>query len=118
MAHGGPTWQLTREERRELARGRHVMSHQSSNVQQSTACCSYIGQMHADRRCRVCLAPLSNGAIVCSEACDDLAWELCPTTDGELWKGNGRSRGTRPSGAPCLCQSAGGSASYSASSLA
>jgi hypothetical protein len=36
-------------------------------------------------RCRVCLAPLANGCVVCSDECDELAWRLCPTVDGELY---------------------------------
>ena len=40
-------------------------------------------------RCLGCLAPLANGRPVCSDACDDLAWNLCPTADGEVWAGRG-----------------------------
>jgi hypothetical protein len=31
------------------------------------------------------MAPLTNGAAVCSPECDELAWRLCPTVDGELY---------------------------------
>lgn len=36
------------------------------------------------RRCLGCLAALENGALVCSEECDQLAWRIVPTISGEL----------------------------------
>ena len=42
--------------------------------------------MATTRRCIFCFAPISLGALVCSEACDEAAWKLCPTLDGELYE--------------------------------
>jgi hypothetical protein len=38
-------------------------------------------------RCLYCFDRLTNGAPVCSEACDTGWWQIVPTTDGELWDG-------------------------------
>jgi hypothetical protein len=38
------------------------------------------------RRCLGCLARLENGALVCCEACDDLAWRITPRLSGDLWE--------------------------------
>ena len=61
---------LSREERRALVRAR--------------------GQAPATptaptSRCLFCFGPLMNGAPVCSDACDEGAWLLVPTLDGELY---------------------------------
>jgi hypothetical protein len=45
------------------------------------------------RRCLGCLAPLSNGALVCCEACDELAWRITPTLSGDLWESGRRGIG-------------------------
>ena len=37
------------------------------------------------RRCLACLCGLSNGALVCCDACDELAWRIVPTLSGKLW---------------------------------
>ena len=37
------------------------------------------------RRCLACLCGLSNGKLVCCDACDALAWRIVPTLNGELW---------------------------------
>ena len=61
---------LSREERRALVRAR--------------------GQAPATptaptSRCLFCFGPLMNCAPVCSPACDEGAWLLVPTLDGELY---------------------------------
>ena len=34
--------------------------------------------------CRYCLAPLENGSAFCSDECEDGAWQIMPTVDGEV----------------------------------
>jgi hypothetical protein len=42
--------------------------------------------LHRVSVCLFCFAPLSNGRPVCDDACEQAAWSLVPTIDGELWK--------------------------------
>jgi hypothetical protein len=58
---------VSREERRALARDRQ----QPSATPARTA-----------RRCLFCLRPLTNGAAVCSDECDEGWWSIVPTVDG------------------------------------
>ena len=44
------------------------------------------------RCCLACLAPLTNGTLVCCLACDDLAWRIVPTLSGELWEPSSEPR--------------------------
>jgi hypothetical protein len=39
--------------------------------------------------CLSCLVPLTKGRLVCSDACDNLWWDLIPTVSGELFIGCG-----------------------------
>jgi hypothetical protein len=35
--------------------------------------------------CPFCFAPLENGATFCSDECEDGAWKIVPTLDGEVF---------------------------------
>jgi hypothetical protein len=41
--------------------------------------------VHSPGVCCYCYGP-TNGEPVCSDQCDQGAWAICPTTDGELWQ--------------------------------
>jgi hypothetical protein len=74
MAQGKTIEELTRAERRAMARQQH-----SDKVP------NWNSAPPADRCCLFCRGPLANGRPVCSDACDHGWWQICPTLDGELY---------------------------------
>jgi hypothetical protein len=75
---------LTRDERRELARGRPNETRKPAEFADGYQ----IGQSCPDlspRRCPYCTARLTSGAPVCDATCDAGWWEVVPTVTGELY---------------------------------
>jgi hypothetical protein len=69
-----PVWQMTREERREIAREKH-------GGMRGT-----LPEPRIERRCLFCRGRLTNGSAVCSDECDAGWWSIVPTISGELWR--------------------------------
>jgi hypothetical protein len=85
----GATIWLSREERRELARGRQHGTQDGGGADFQHRGVSSDLEYHFDtpggRLCLYCRGPLANGRAVCSDACNQGWWQVVPTIDGELW---------------------------------